>query len=37
VALHSLRCPCREILVDAGLSPLGLEAQRVPAEVDALV
>lgn len=37
VALHALRRPRREVLVDAGLGPLGLEAQRVPAEVDALV
>jgi hypothetical protein len=37
VALNSLRRPGREVLGDAGLGPLRLETQRVPAEVDALV
>lgn len=37
VALDSLGSPGREVLVDACLGPLGLEAQGVPAEVDALV
>ncbi len=37
VALDSLGSPSREVLVDACLGPLGLEAQGVPAEVDALV
>lgn len=37
VALYSLGSPGREVLVDAGLCPLGLEAQGVPAEVDAFV
>jgi hypothetical protein len=37
VPLDALGRPCREILADTGLGPLGLEAQGVPAEVDALV
>lgn len=35
VALYALGGPCGQILADAGGCPLGLETERVSAEVDA--
>lgn len=37
VALHTLSSPSAEVLLQPSDGPLGLQAERVPAEIDALL